>query len=138
MVASAAENCLVFSFKFSSVNIFMCSLNHVHMQQPTLSMFLVRRAFVCLVMDKELWNIRVCVFTNCIFKSIFSKACMYLFHNLYVKLTLFYFFYFQFLNDYSGGSSKLQRPKEIIMKLYVFLVNTGTTLTFDTELAVQK
>jgi RB1-inducible coiled-coil protein 1 len=27
--------------------------------------------------------------------------------------------------------------RKIIMKLYVFLVNTGTTLTFDTELTVQ-
>lgn len=53
-----------------------------------------------------------------------------------VKLTLEILF--QFLNDFCSGSYKLQRPKEIIMKLYVFLVNTGTTLTFDTELAVQK
>ncbi|KAM6375670.1 RB1-inducible coiled-coil protein 1 isoform 4-T10 [Alca torda] len=44
----------------------------------------------------------------------------------------------KFLNDFSCGSYKLQRPKQIIMKLYVFLVNTGTTLTFDTELAVQN
>ncbi|KAF4803231.1 RB1-inducible coiled-coil protein 1 [Turdus rufiventris] len=44
----------------------------------------------------------------------------------------------KFLNDFRSGSYKLQRPKEIIMKLYVFLVNTGTTLTFDTELAVQN
>ncbi|RMC15411.1 hypothetical protein DUI87_07602 [Hirundo rustica rustica] len=44
----------------------------------------------------------------------------------------------KFLNDFNSGSYKLQRPKEIIMKLYVFLVNTGTTLTFDTELAVQN
>lgn len=32
---------------------------------------------------------------------------------------------------------KLTESREIIMKLYVFLVNTGTTLTFDTELTVQ-
>ncbi|XP_061850659.1 RB1-inducible coiled-coil protein 1 isoform X2 [Colius striatus] len=44
----------------------------------------------------------------------------------------------KFLNGFSSGSYKLQKPKEIIMKLYVFLVNTGTTLTFDTELAVQN
>ncbi|KAB1256559.1 RB1-inducible coiled-coil protein 1 [Camelus dromedarius] len=32
---------------------------------------------------------------------------------------------------------KLTESREVIMKLYVFLVNTGTTLTFDTELTVQ-
>lgn len=61
---------------------------------------------------------------------------MSLFCYPYVKLTLK--FYFQFLDDFSSGGYKLQWPREIIMKLYVFLVNTGTTLTFDTELAVQK
>lgn len=32
---------------------------------------------------------------------------------------------------------RLTDSRKIIMKLYVFLVNTGTTLTFDTELTVQ-
>lgn len=32
---------------------------------------------------------------------------------------------------------QLTDSRKIIMKLYVFLVNTGTTLTFDTELTVQ-
>lgn len=31
----------------------------------------------------------------------------------------------------------MSASRKIIMKLYVFLVNTGTTLTFDTELTVQ-
>ncbi|KAG8516682.1 RB1-inducible coiled-coil protein 1, partial [Galemys pyrenaicus] len=41
----------------------------------------------------------------------------------------------------AGGTEMCLCPDpvnpEIIMKLYVFLVNTGTTLTFDTELTVQ-
>lgn len=41
----------------------------------------------------------------------------------------------QFLNEHTKARSK--ELGEVIMKLYVFLVNTGTTLTFDTELAVQ-
>lgn len=37
----------------------------------------------------------------------------------------------------SKGEVQLTDSRKIIMKLYVFLVNTGTTLTFDTELTVQ-
>lgn len=143
---------------FSWVYVFMCFPNHLHMQRPTLPIFLVKEACVCLVLDKELWNVRADVFTYYICKSVvwffafccffFCLFCFFFFQKhvdvsfvTHVELTLDFlsiYFFFQYLNDFSSGSSKLQRPKEIIMKLYVFLVNTGTTLTFDTELAVQK
>lgn len=96
-------------------------------------MVLVGEASACLVTKN--WNMKANVFTLYIAKSCIVHTS----HNSYVKLTLLVVvFFLQFLNDFSSGSGKLQKPKEIIMKLYVFLVNTGTTLTFDTELAVQK
>lgn len=41
------------------------------------------------------------------------------------------------LGTASACEVQLTDSRKIIMKLYVFLVNTGTTLTFDTELTVQ-
>lgn len=108
------------------------SLAHSQVRRLPVPTVLVREASVCLVSKN--WNMKSSVFTLYIAKSCIVHTS----YNFYVKLTLLFFFFLQFLNDFSSGSDKLQKPKEIIMKLYVFLVNTGTTLTFDTELAVQK
>lgn len=45
--------------------------------------------------------------------------------------------YFFHLGSAPECEVRLTDSRKIIMKLYVFLVNTGTTLTFDTELTVQ-
>lgn len=45
--------------------------------------------------------------------------------------------YFFHLGSAPECEARLTDSRKIIMKLYVFLVNTGTTLTFDTELTVQ-
>lgn len=110
------------------------------MQRLTSPTLLVRGASLSSVMDEELLNDNILhVFTHYIFKGFFfiKNMCLSL-SKLLCEANTWNLFCFQFLNDFSSGSYKFQRPKDIIMKLYVFLVNTGTTLTFDTELAVQK
>lgn len=76
-VSSATESCLFLSprppLKFSSVYVFMCSPNHLPIQRLTMPMFLVRGASICLVMGKELWNIKADVFTAVYLQVFFQK-----------------------------------------------------------------